>query len=157
MPQFKAGARESGEHLKSHKAIHDGEFSEHLFIALEPRRTGTWDRAKNRSDEIRRLSLFLPRQPVFLLPTNSPRDYGWFPGDPLPTFGRRSPRFRGGEYEGCWMDVGGIEEDSYVTCGLSSGSDGSLCESTRFRMLAVSISCIISLNRFWFSVPRNLA
>ncbi|KAG7562986.1 hypothetical protein FFLO_01544 [Filobasidium floriforme] len=24
MPQFKAGARESGEHLKSHKAIHDG-------------------------------------------------------------------------------------------------------------------------------------
>ena len=25
MPQFKAGARESGEHLKSHKAIHDGE------------------------------------------------------------------------------------------------------------------------------------
>jgi hypothetical protein len=25
MPQFKAGARESGEHLKSHKAIHQGE------------------------------------------------------------------------------------------------------------------------------------
>lgn len=25
MPQFKAGARESGEHLKSHKAIHTGE------------------------------------------------------------------------------------------------------------------------------------
>jgi hypothetical protein len=24
MPQFKAGARESGEHLKSHKAIHAG-------------------------------------------------------------------------------------------------------------------------------------
>jgi len=24
MPQFKAGARESGEHLKSHKAIHEG-------------------------------------------------------------------------------------------------------------------------------------
>lgn len=24
MPQFKQGARESGEHLKSHKAIHDG-------------------------------------------------------------------------------------------------------------------------------------
>ena len=25
MPQFKAGAREAGEHLKSHKAIHDGQ------------------------------------------------------------------------------------------------------------------------------------
>lgn len=24
MPQFKSGARESGEHLKSHKQIHDG-------------------------------------------------------------------------------------------------------------------------------------
>ena len=24
MPQFKAGAKQAGEHLKSHKAIHDG-------------------------------------------------------------------------------------------------------------------------------------
>lgn len=31
MPQFKAGARESGEHLKSHKAIHDGTSSS-LFL-----------------------------------------------------------------------------------------------------------------------------
>lgn len=27
MPQFKAGARESGAHLKSHKQIHAGTFS----------------------------------------------------------------------------------------------------------------------------------
>jgi hypothetical protein len=30
MPQFKAGAKQAGEHLKSHKAIHDGELPIHL-------------------------------------------------------------------------------------------------------------------------------
>jgi len=32
MPQFKAGAKQAGEHLKSHKAIHDGESSS-LFLS----------------------------------------------------------------------------------------------------------------------------
>jgi hypothetical protein len=38
MPQFKAGSREGGEHLKSHKQIHDGEFPhspEHDIDGLE--------------------------------------------------------------------------------------------------------------------------
>lgn len=37
MPQFKEGARESGEHLKSHKAIHDGleKYEKFLMAALD--------------------------------------------------------------------------------------------------------------------------
>lgn len=37
MPQFKAGARESGEHLKSHKAIHDGQYLARPLLSSSPR------------------------------------------------------------------------------------------------------------------------
>lgn len=34
MPQFKAGSRESGEHLKSHKQIHDGKLMSTVYVRI---------------------------------------------------------------------------------------------------------------------------
>lgn len=160
MPQFKAGAREAGEHLKSHKAIHDGESEydgwsepnvDHTWKTDSYRWCGAWtpscnsdgrrmshwwlgslgpigssargwrvirgrgqDPANARSDEIRRIPLFLPCQSIDVLPRVTTRNHGRVPGDPLQTSRRRGARLRIGEHEGRWVDLGGIEEDSYV-------------------------------------------
>ncbi|ORX38632.1 hypothetical protein BD324DRAFT_372514 [Kockovaella imperatae] len=43
MPQFKAGAREGGEHLKSHKAIHDGLEKYEKFLEEALRDTSSYN------------------------------------------------------------------------------------------------------------------
>ncbi|KAK4684684.1 hypothetical protein P7C73_g5484, partial [Tremellales sp. Uapishka_1] len=43
MPQFKAGAREQGEHLKSHKAIHDGLDKYEAFLSASKQNPSSYN------------------------------------------------------------------------------------------------------------------